>query len=100
MELPTPLMAPVTPFVDGREVDLDRDLDLPALLAFDFERRELLAFEERLELDDARGLRLGARLAVLRARDGELPLLRVEPAELPLRRVFVAMNASLGVLHF
>lgn len=88
MELPTSLIVPVTPLVAGREVDLDLDLDLPALLALDLERCELRAFDERLELDAAR-VRVGARRAVLRARDGELPLLRVVPAELPLRRVFV-----------
>ena len=86
MELPTPLMAPVTPFVDGREVDLDHPL--PFLFALDLERCELRALEELLELDAARA-RVGARFAGLRPRDGELPFLRAEPAELPLRRVFV-----------
>jgi hypothetical protein len=86
IEPPTPVMVPVTPFVDGREVDLDLGL---VLFAFDRERGELRALEERLELVEAPALRAEARLAGLRPRDGELPLLRVEPAELALRLVFV-----------
>ena len=80
-------MVPATPFVDGREADLD----LPAPFALDLERGELRPFEERLEPDDARGLRVGARFTELRLRaDAEvLRLLRPERAELPLRRVLV-----------
>jgi hypothetical protein len=85
MESPISVIVPVTPFVDGREADLD----LPAPFALDLERGELRAFEERLELDDARGLLVGARFAELRLRADVLRLLRVERAELPLRRVFV-----------
>jgi hypothetical protein len=87
MELPISVMVPVTPFVDGREVDLG--LVLPTPFALDLERGELRALEERLEPDDARGLRVGARLAELGLRADELRLLRVEPPELALRRVLV-----------
>ena len=85
MEPPISAIVPDTPFVDGREAGLD----LAAPFRLDLERGELRAFEERLEPDDARGLRVGARLTALRLRADELRLLRVEPAELSLRRVFV-----------
>ena len=80
-------MVPVIPCVEGREVDLGLVLTDP--FALDLERGELRPFEERLEPDDARGLRVGARFAELRLRAEVLRLLRAERPVLPLRRVFV-----------
>jgi hypothetical protein len=87
MVLPTPLMVPATPFVDGREVDRARAL--PALFALDRERVVARPLDERLELDDALARRVGARLAEFCLRAAELPLVRVEPADFRRARVFV-----------
>ena len=87
MELPTPLMVPATPFVDGREVDRGRAL--PALFALDRERGVARPLDERLELDDALARRVGARRAEFCLRAAELPAVRVEPADFRRARVFV-----------
>jgi hypothetical protein len=68
---------------------------------FGLERRRAL-LERRLELEDARALRVGARFAGLRPRDGELALRLLVPEERPPARVFVgAMLTRLPHLpHF
>ena len=87
MELPTSVIVPVTPFVDGREVDL---LVLAAVFVFDL---------VRLELDDARGVE--PRFAELRVREGRLLFLRLELAEFALGRVLVwAMVSASHLPHF
>ena len=87
MEPPTPLSVCVTPLVDCREAD-EPDLAPRDLLWLDrVFRGERFVLAERLLLDDARALRVGALLGELRVRAGELPLLRV------LRRLLVRAGA-------
>jgi hypothetical protein len=99
MELPTPLMVPATPFVDGRE--LDRACPLPALFALDLERGAARPLDERLELGDALARRVGARFAEFCLRVADLPLVRVERADFARERVFVGAKifASLRFQH-